>query len=69
MTYSLFKGTLDYIFFQISDHSTDSNLSINPVSILSIPNQVYLDPGLPNENFSSDHISLLATFQLLDCKV
>jgi len=52
-----FKGTLDYIF-----HTSES---LVPVSTLELPDDAELGRhgGLPNENWSSDHIALMAEFQ------
>lgn len=53
-----FQGTLDYIFFEPERMSLKSILEIPPEEILRI------EDFLPNFQFSSDHISLKATFKL-----
>ncbi|KAJ1788003.1 RNA exonuclease ngl2 [Coemansia sp. RSA 2399] len=53
--YTEWKGTLDYIFF-----APDSGISLREV--LSLPEEKHLKPGLPNDAFPSDHISLIARF-------
>ena len=52
-----FKGTLDYIF-----HTSES---LVPVATLELPDEsdIARHNGLPNENWSSDHIALLAEFK------
>lgn len=65
-----FKGVLDYIWY-----GTDS---IAPTAVLEIPTEISLvgkhaiessantdELGIPNEQWSSDHIGLVADFQLL----
>ncbi|OMJ19117.1 RNA exonuclease NGL2 [Smittium culicis] len=70
--YTNWKGTLDYIMIQRFPFKDTETNSINKCStnnnsqafvlkeILSIPNTTFLIPGLPNEVFSSDHISIMA---------
>lgn len=54
-----FKGTLDYIFY--------SNELLNLKELLDLPSedQVTIETSLPNSQFSSDHLSIKATFELL----
>jgi CCR4-NOT transcription complex subunit 6 len=62
-----FKGTLDYILF--------THDSLMPMSLLELPSDVELAPegskpgeaavGLPNAQWSSDHVALLAEFHYL----
>lgn len=61
-----FKGTLDYIF-----HSRGS---LQPVSVLELPNETDVqevhtteeppEPTMPNSRYVSDHIALMAEFQI-----
>ncbi|KAI7834226.1 Endonuclease/exonuclease/phosphatase [Kickxella alabastrina] len=53
--YTSWKGTLDYIFYT-------PGLGLEVRKILSLPAESRLKPGLPNEVFSSDHVSILARF-------
>ncbi|KAJ2554266.1 RNA exonuclease ngl2 [Coemansia sp. RSA 1933] len=53
--YTDWKGTLDYIFFV-----PDSGIYLREV--LSLPEEKHLKPGLPNDTFPSDHVSLVARF-------
>ncbi|KAJ2083140.1 RNA exonuclease ngl2 [Coemansia sp. RSA 988] len=55
--YTNWKGTLDYILF-----TSGSCLSLR--SVLSLPSETQLKPGLPNDIFPSDHISLVAQFDI-----
>ncbi|KAJ2348405.1 RNA exonuclease ngl2 [Coemansia erecta] len=55
--YSLWKGTLDYIFY-----SPNRGLSVREV--MSLPSEARLKPGIPNDTFASDHVSLVARFDL-----
>lgn len=60
-----FVGVLDYIWYGVD--------SIVPTAVMKIPSELYLFgknadssvDGIPNEQWSSDHVSLLAEFQLL----
>ncbi len=53
-----FKGTLDYIFY--------TNTSLQPTSILELPTEADVqtrpDEPLPNAQFSSDHLAIMAEF-------
>ncbi|KAJ2156327.1 RNA exonuclease ngl2 [Coemansia sp. RSA 552] len=55
--YTHWKGTLDYIFY-----SPDQG--IRACQVLSLPEKAKLRPGLPNNTYASDHISLVARFEL-----
>lgn len=52
-----FKGTLDYILYP------DSEEHIAPIELLEMPPESSLMPSLPNRNFGSDHVCLLARFE------
>ncbi|KAJ2365476.1 RNA exonuclease ngl2, partial [Coemansia sp. RSA 2610] len=54
--YSLWKGTLDYIFYSPAGLSTRE--------VLSLPVEEQLKPGIPNDTFASDHVALVARFDL-----
>ncbi|OLY84626.1 D-lactate dehydrogenase [cytochrome] 2, mitochondrial [Smittium mucronatum] len=61
--YTKWKGTLDYILLQkCDDGATTSHLVCK--EILLLPPKSALIPGLPNDNFSSDHISIMAKISL-----
>lgn len=51
---SQFQGTLDYMFIDKDDHS------IAVKRILMLPEEEHLKPSLPNKNFGSDHLCLVA---------
>ncbi|KAJ2795156.1 RNA exonuclease ngl2 [Coemansia furcata] len=53
--YAKWKGTLDYIFYR-----PGQGLDVH--DIMSLPAEGRLKPGLPNERFASDHVSLLVRF-------
>ncbi|KAG0910936.1 hypothetical protein G6F60_005206 [Rhizopus arrhizus] len=53
---AVFKGTLDYLFIQ-------RNMSVK--RILMLPSEEDLKPSLPNRNFGSDHLCLVADVELL----
>ncbi|PIA19553.1 hypothetical protein COEREDRAFT_5383 [Coemansia reversa NRRL 1564] len=55
--YTNWKGTLDYILY-----TPAAGLSLQ--SVLSLPPEIQLKPGLPNDVFPSDHISLVARFDI-----
>jgi len=65
-SYAGWKGTLDYIFL-LDGEETKKSLKLT--AILSIPEERLLSEqtGLPSEKFPSDHLSIGATFQLLNC--
>ncbi|KAJ2234821.1 RNA exonuclease ngl2 [Coemansia sp. RSA 485] len=53
--YTAWKGTLDYIFYT-------PGLGLDVREIMSLPAERLMKPGLPNETFPSDHVSVLARF-------
>ncbi|KAI8812049.1 Endonuclease/exonuclease/phosphatase [Cladochytrium replicatum] len=60
------KGTLDYLYF-CDDAGGDSSggLSsgrLNVESVLSIPSAQELEPGIPNRQYPSDHVAVMARF-------
>lgn len=59
------KGTLDYIFF--SPVKKEDKDSVVLKSIVEIPSEEVLakQTGLPSDEFGSDHVSIMATFELL----
>ncbi|KAJ1963476.1 RNA exonuclease ngl2 [Dipsacomyces acuminosporus] len=73
--YAKWKGTLDYIFYTPhapylhadtaakACNGAKPNLSVREV--LSLPPESSMKPGLPNETFASDHVSLVARFELV----
>lgn len=54
---SQFQGTLDYMFIDKDDKS------IAIKRILMLPKEEYLKPSLPNKNFGSDHLCLVADIE------
>lgn len=54
---SQFQGTLDYLFVE------KDQKSISIKSILMLPKEEYLKPSLPNRNFGSDHLCLVANIE------
>ncbi|KAI9505109.1 RNA exonuclease ngl2 [Coemansia spiralis] len=56
--YAIWKGTLDYIFF------TPETTSLVLREVLSLPAEKRMKPGLPNDTFPSDHVSLIARFDM-----
>ncbi|KAJ3226310.1 RNA exonuclease ngl2 [Clydaea vesicula] len=59
--YGPWKGTLDYIFMLVEEGPSKVILD----SVLYIPTAEELKKSLPNEEFGSDHISLMANFYIL----
>lgn len=57
-----YLGTVDYIFF--TRGSPQDKLSLMPCSVLQPPPLESLSSGLPSAEWPSDHVSLLAEFQL-----
>lgn len=53
---SQFQGTLDYMFYE-----KDAKISIK--RILMLPKEEFLKPSLPNKNFGSDHLCLVADIE------
>ncbi|KAJ1968336.1 RNA exonuclease ngl2 [Dispira parvispora] len=68
--YGVYRGLLDYIFYRQPSRPLKAQSESNhhdclqPVGVLSIPPESTLLPGIPNDAFGSDHISLLAVFVL-----
>lgn len=54
---SQFQGTLDYMFLEEDDRS------IEVKRILMLPDVELLKPSLPNKNFGSDHLCLVADLE------
>ena len=63
--YTNWKGTLDYIFIQ-RDVDNRSLLEVNVSKVLSLPTEHEMEPGLPNDSFSSDHVFLMTRLDLID---
>jgi mRNA deadenylase 3'-5' endonuclease subunit Ccr4 len=59
------KGTLDYIFFDPLKKEEKDSLILK--SIVEIPSEeiVSKQKGLPSDEFGSDHVSIMAVFELL----
>lgn len=51
-----FKGILDYMFI-------DPTVALSIKRILMLPKEEFLQPSLPNRNFGSDHLCLVADIQ------
>ncbi|KAI9323120.1 Endonuclease/exonuclease/phosphatase [Dichotomocladium elegans] len=51
-----FKNTLDYMYI------SEKEDAITPIEILMCPREEALKPSLPNQNFGSDHMCLVAKF-------
>jgi len=56
-----YQGTLDYIFY--------TPALLTPTALLELPSEdeADIDNGIPNARYSSDHICIMAEFQLLNC--
>ena len=54
---SQFQGTLDYLFIE----KQESHVAIQ--SLLMLPKEEHLKPSLPNKNFGSDHLCLVANLE------
>lgn len=83
-TFCNWKGTLDYIFLlndnnfnyptkneNNESHSNQDNFLATYMlvnKILKIPNVEYLEPGLPNMEFPSDHIPIMSEIDLFNDK-
>ena len=68
--YSVWKGTLDYIFC-VDDGGSDGvgtrrQTAAQVSSVLDIPKAEFLEPGIPNPNFGSDHLALMASVDLTE---
>ncbi|KAF9924356.1 hypothetical protein FBU30_005659 [Linnemannia zychae] len=59
-----FKDTLDYVYLFDQPIPT-SGARLVPLKLLEIPDKSFLGHGLPDENFSSDHLCLLVEFAIL----
>jgi mRNA deadenylase 3'-5' endonuclease subunit Ccr4 len=64
--YTEFKGTLDYIFTETVEGTNGAGRQVVPclTRLLKIPSSNFLEPGLPNWNFPSDHIPIVAEYKL-----
>ncbi|KAJ3404774.1 hypothetical protein HDV05_006920 [Chytridiales sp. JEL 0842] len=60
-TYTEFKGTLDYIF---TEKDNSSGVTPRPLKVLKIPEAEVLEPGLPNWEYPSDHVPIMAEYSL-----
>lgn len=58
-----FKDTLDYIFYT---NNNSGNTTIHPSRVLHLPNDqiVEHETALPNHAYASDHVALMAEFQI-----
>ena len=52
-----FKGTLDYLMLRQGEDS------VTALEILALPPMETVQPSLPNRNFGSDHMCLMAKFE------
>ncbi|KAF9111428.1 hypothetical protein BGX27_004942 [Mortierella sp. AM989] len=59
-----FKDTLDYVYL-LDEPLPENGARLVPLRLLEIPDQSHLGHGLPNENFSSDHLCLMVEFAIL----
>lgn len=59
-----FKDTLDYVYLYDQPIPT-SGARLVPLRLLEIPDKSFLGHGLPDENFSSDHLCLMVEFAIL----
>ncbi|KAI8922187.1 Endonuclease/exonuclease/phosphatase [Powellomyces hirtus] len=66
-TVGSWTGTLDYIFVCAPDDVDNerTGCDIGPVKLLELPKPSDLEPGLPNSDFASDHVCLMAEMHLL----
>lgn len=55
-SYTVWRGTLDYLW------TLDNRIQLE--GILNLPEEELLKPGLPNRNFGSDHMCLIARFSI-----
>lgn len=55
--YTGWKGTLDYIFYGPE--------RLKATQVLSLPAEDRMKPGLPNNIYASDHVSLMSKFETL----
>jgi mRNA deadenylase 3'-5' endonuclease subunit Ccr4 len=66
--YTVWKGTLDYIFMVEQDTSKGRYGGIELERVLKLPPPSALQPGLPNEVYGSDHLCIMAEFSWVGCK-
>ncbi|KAF8925234.1 hypothetical protein BGZ58_000992 [Dissophora ornata] len=59
-----FKDTLDYVYLY-DEPVPENGARLVPLRLLEIPDKSFLGHGLPDENFSSDHICLVVEFAIL----
>ncbi|KAG0045417.1 hypothetical protein BGZ83_009381 [Gryganskiella cystojenkinii] len=59
-----FKDTLDYVYL-LDEPLQAEGARLVPLRLLEIPDASFLGHGLPDENFSSDHLCLLVEFAIL----
>lgn len=59
-----FKDTLDYVYLY-DQPIPESGARLVPLRLLEIPDKSFLGHGLPDENFSSDHLCLMVEFAIL----
>ncbi|KAG9070189.1 hypothetical protein KI688_009521 [Linnemannia hyalina] len=59
-----FKDTLDYVYLY-DQPIPKSGARLVPLRLLEIPDKSFLGHGLPDENFSSDHLCLMVEFAIL----
>ncbi|KAF9928588.1 hypothetical protein BGZ65_006198 [Modicella reniformis] len=59
-----FKDTLDYVYLY-DEYVPENGACLVPLKLLEIPDKSHLGHGLPNENFSSDHLCLVVEFAFL----
>lgn len=59
-----FKDTLDYVYL-LDEPVPQEGARLVPLKLLEIPDKSFLGHGLPDENFSSDHLCLVVEFAIL----
>ena len=61
------EGTLDYIYTA----DLGARFRLRPVALARIPSRALAQAqaGLPNDVYPSDHVPLMACFELWDCGV
>ncbi|KAI9022489.1 Endonuclease/exonuclease/phosphatase [Hyaloraphidium curvatum] len=65
-TSCLFSGTLDYIFVIRENNEDDKPYRVTRTSVLEVPPVEVVLNGIPNEDFPSDHIPIMAEFAVED---
>lgn len=60
-TTGTWSGTVDYIMYH-SSNTYDTTIELQ--SVLSIPKMSDLGDGIPNNDYGSDHMSIMATFSI-----